>query len=300
MSALPLIVTPGDPIGIGPEVTVRALSEADVGSVVVVGSEPAFFAAGGEALIRGSSGRIEFLTPPADLAPAVEWASVVYAAGECLAGRARGLVTGPIHKARLAARGFPFRGHTDLLADLGGGAEVVMAFVGGSVRVALATVHVPLREVPDLITTKRVLSVVCIAARELETRLGIQRPRITVCGLNPHAGEQGLLGTEDESSIRPAVQAAVGLGISARGPISAEEAFMHPQESDLIVAMYHDQGLVPLKRVDFGRTVNWTLGLPFLRTSVDHGTADALVGTGLAKAESMLAALRLANQLSKE
>jgi 4-hydroxythreonine-4-phosphate dehydrogenase len=252
-----------------------------------------------DALVAGSSGRLRLAQPRPDAAPAVEWAAVVDGAQLCLDGGGRALVTGPIHKARLAAVGFPFKGHTDLLADITGCPGVVMAFVGGAVRVALVTVHVPLREVPGLITPERVEEVIRHCLWELQNRLGIERPRITVCGLNPHAGESGLLGDEEIRAIAPAIARARAAGIDVRGPISAEAAFMHPEDADLIVAMYHDQGLVPLKRVDFGRTVNWTMGLPFVRTSVDHGTADDLVGTGRARCDSMAAAIRLALVLSQ-
>ncbi|MBM4365781.1 MAG: 4-hydroxythreonine-4-phosphate dehydrogenase PdxA, partial [Deltaproteobacteria bacterium] len=152
--------------------------------------------------------------------------------------------------------------------------------------------------VPGLVTAERVHATLRVVQHDLRAFLGLAAPRIAVCGLNPHAGEGGLLGREEIDAIAPAIAAARAEGIDARGPVSAEEAFMHPDASDLVLAMYHDQGLVALKRVDFGRTVNWTMGLPFVRTSVDHGTADALVGTGLARADSMVAALRLAHQLS--
>ncbi len=288
----PLVVTPGCPLGIGPEVTARALAEVDVGPVLVLGDIERFKASGGV-----ESSRVTTRSP--SLArPAVEWAALEEAVGLCLSGEARGLVTGPIHKARLAARGFAYHGHTDFLGALAGVPAPVMAFVGGGLRVALLTVHEPLARVPGLVTAERVLATLRVVQRDLVAFLDLASPRIAVCGLNPHAGEAGLLGREEIDQIAPAITAARAEGIDARGPVSAEEAFMHPEASDLVLAMYHDQGLVALKRVDFGRTVNWTMGLPFVRTSVDHGTADALVGTGLARADSMVAALRLAHQLS--
>ncbi len=288
----PLVLTPGCPLGIGPEVAARALAEVDVGPVLVLGDIDAFRASSGV-----ESSRVT-MRGPALSRPAVEWAALEEAVGLCLRGEARGLVTGPIHKARLAARGFAFHGHTDFLGALAGVDAPVMAFVGGGLRVALVTVHEPLARVPGLVTTERVLATLRVVQRDMRAFLGIASPRLAVCGLNPHAGEGGLLGREEIEQIGPAVVAARAEGIDARGPVSAEEAFMHPETSDLVLAMYHDQGLVALKRVDFGRTVNWTMGLPFVRTSVDHGTADALVGTGLARADSMVAALRLAHQLS--
>jgi 4-hydroxythreonine-4-phosphate dehydrogenase len=237
---------------------------------------------------------------PGAAAEPVEVAAIRWAVGECLAGRADALVTGPIHKARLAARGFPHPGHTEFLAELCGVTDPVMAFTGGSVRVALVTVHLPLRRVADAVTEARVLHTVRAAHRALVEQLRLERRKIAVCGLNPHAGDAGLLGTEDRDLIAPAVRTAAAEGIDAIGPVSAETAFlaMRRGDVDLVVAMYHDQGLAPLKAVDFGRSVQWTLGLPIVRVSVDHGTADDLVGTGQADPSSMIAAIRFAADLA--
>lgn len=292
MSLAPLVLTPGDPRGVGPELVAPALAAVDVGQVLVVGDVAALRAAGFR-----DGGRAQAFEPPATGEP-VEVAALRWAVAACRDGRARGLVTGPIHKARLAAQGFRHHGHTDFLAELCGAPDPVMAFVGGSVRVALVTVHHALRDVPALVTEARVLRTLRVVDRALRAQLGLAAPRIAVCGLNPHAGEAGLLGREELDHIEPAVRRARAEGIDATGPVSAEAAFMHPETSDLIVAMYHDQGLVPLKRVDFGRTVNWTMGLPIVRTSVDHGTADELVGTGRARSDSLQAALTLAHQLT--
>jgi len=248
------------------------------------------------ALNEGTGPRL--LAPPPGAEP-VEVRAVRWGAQACAEGRGRALVTGPIHKARLAAAGFVHTGHTDLLGAMFG-VDPVMAFVGGAVRVALVTVHIPLQAVSAAVTVPRVLHTLRVTDRALRTQLGLQAPRLAVCGLNPHAGDGGVLGREELEVIGPAVAAAREEGIDARGPISAETAFAEPDASDLVVAMYHDQGLVPLKWVDFGRTVNWTLGLPIVRTSVDHGTADALVGTGRARSDSMEAALRLAVQLTPD
>jgi 4-hydroxythreonine-4-phosphate dehydrogenase len=209
-------------------------------------------------------------------------------------------VTGPIHKARLAREGFAYTGHTDMLGAICGVERPVMAFVGGTLRVVLVTTHVPLSEVPSMITAEAVGHVVRTAARALRDDLGLAAPRIGVCGLNPHAGEGGLLGDTEAREIAPACEALRAEGWDLGAPISAETAFMeaHAGRLDLVVAMYHDQGLVPLKMVDFGRSVNWTLGLPIIRTSVDHGTADDLVGTGRADASSMAAAIGLARRLA--
>jgi 4-hydroxythreonine-4-phosphate dehydrogenase len=257
-----------------------------------------------DALVLGDVGdwrfpdRIE-VRRPVERGEPVEVAAIREAVALCRSGAASALVTGPIHKARLVARGFGYHGHTDFLGALCGVAEPVMAFVGGAVRVALVTVHLPLAEVPRAITRERVLQVLRVADRALRLQLGLVAPRLQVCGLNPHAGEAGVLGREEIDVIAPACAAARAEGIRAADPVSAEAAFMHPEQGDVIVAMYHDQGLVPLKRVDFGRTVNWTMGLPIIRTSVDHGTADELVGTGRASPASMEAAIRLAVELAE-
>lgn len=299
MTTLPLVLTPGDPAGIGPEVAVRALEGTDL-DVVLVGDVGAVRRAAPDlpvvaALNEGAGVRV--LCPPDGDEP-VEVRALRLAVHACLDGRARALVTGPIHKARLAARGFPYPGHTEFLGALCGVDEPVMAFVGGEVRVALVTVHLPLRDVPAAITPARVLHTLRVADRALRDQLGVATPRLAVCGLNPHAGDSGLLGREEIEVIAPACEAARREGLDVWGPISAETAFHEVERADMIVAMYHDQGLAPLKRVDFGRSVNWTLGLPIIRTSVDHGTADDLVGTGRASPASMGAAIELALRLS--
>jgi len=297
-----IILTPG--MGIGPEVALRALAERPA-------LWPRLVLAGrGQALRLANMGLELPLVPVAELVPSAEglalWdpgdvpevceaAAVRAGAHACLAGRAAALVTGPIHKARLADQGFAFSGHTDFLGDLCG-ADPVMAFAGGRFGVALVTVHIPLAQVPQAVTAQAVLHVVRTAARAWIEELGVSPLRIAVCGLNPHAGEEGMLGTEEQERISPACDVLRAEGLELRGPISAETAFMDAMAGrvDLVVAMYHDQGLAPLKAVDFGRTVNWTLGLPIVRTSVDHGTADALVGTGRADPSSMGAAIDLA------
>jgi 4-hydroxythreonine-4-phosphate dehydrogenase len=299
MALAPLVVTPGDPVGIGPEVAVRALIETGTDAVMI----------GDVAAIRKFAPHVVQVTALAPgkglraMAPSpgsepVEVRAIRDAVAACLSGSARGMVTGPIHKARLAERGFHHAGHTEFLGELCGVAHPVMAFTGGEFRVVLVTVHLPLRAVADAVTLDAVTHTVRTAHSALRTQLGITAPRLLVCGLNPHAGDGGVLGMEEIEVIAPAVQVLRAEGIDARGPVSAETAFADPAVSDMIVAMYHDQGLAPLKRGDFGRSVNWTLGLPIVRTSVDHGTADALYGTGLARPDSMIAAIRLAERLT--
>ena len=309
----PLLITPGDPAGIGPEVTCRALVERiRAGKPVcalIVGHEESIrssAAAAGLAIRPTHNGgdggydsnSIAVFEPPR-VEGLVEADSLRFAVQAIQRGEASALVTGPIHKARMAARGFEFAGHTDFLAHLCGVDSPVMAFVGGRLKVALVTVHVPLRRVVAVLSTEKVLHTIRLAHDALASQCGIRAPRLLVCGVNPHAGDNGLLGDEESTTIAPAIAAACSLGIDARGPISAETAFrkVWDGEADLVVAMYHDQGLAPLKLVDFGRSVNWTLGLPIVRTSVDHGTADDLVGTGRASSASMDAAIRWAEHL---
>ncbi len=293
----PLAVLVGDPRGVGPEVMCRALAER-----AAAGDPVRAVLVGDAAAIATWSARwqlppVNVVEPPGD--EPVEVRAIRWAVAAALGGEVAGLVTGPIHKARLAATGFRHHGHTDFLAHLCGVQRPVMAFVGGELRVALVTVHIPLRAVPDALTTQGVLHVVRTAATALREDVGLAAARIAVCGLNPHAGDDGLLGHEDAAVVRPAVQAAQAEGIDAYGPVSAEAAFLAARrgQADLVVAMYHDQGLAPLKAVDFGRCVNWTLGLPIVRTSVDHGTADDIAGQGRADPSSAHAALRWAETL---
>lgn len=303
-----LLLTPGDPTGIGPEVTLAALrDDPRRGEVTVVGAwAPLAREAARLGLTLHAVDRVDGTAPDDAIAvytptgdEPVEVLSIREAVAACLDGRGAALVTGPIHKARLAAQGFGWAGHTDFLAHLCGTRDPVMAFVGGQLRVALVTVHLPLRLVPDAITREKVQHTVRAAHRALIDQLGVPTPRLLVCGLNPHAGDEGLLGREELEVIGPAVAQLRAEGLQAEGPISAEAAFRRAisGDGDMVIAMYHDQGLAPLKAVDFGRSVNWTLGLPIIRTSVDHGTADDLVGKGLADPASMRAAIAWARQL---
>lgn len=277
-----LVITPGDPLGVGPEVTAKALDALDL-DAVVLGDAAAFG--------RWSSRPVR---EPAPGPEPVEVRALREAVAGCLDGTFDALVTGPIHKARLAAAGFHHAGHTGFLGELCD-ATPVMAFTGGDLRVALVTTHVPLAEVPSRITPQRLEHVFRTAHAEL-VALGLEG-RLLVCGLNPHAGDGGVLGREEIDVIEPAIRRS---GLPIDGPVSAEAAFrrMRAGHADMVVAMYHDQGLAPLKLVDFGRSVNWTLGLPMIRTSVDHGTADDIAGQGVADASSMVAAIELARRLA--
>jgi 4-hydroxythreonine-4-phosphate dehydrogenase len=218
----------------------------------------------------------------------------------CLEGEFAAMVTAPVQKSVINDAGIAFTGHTEYLAEHSGAAQVVMMLVGGGLRVALATTHLPLAEVPRAITTNGLSSVLWVIDADLKRRFRIAKPRILVAGLNPHSGESGHLGREDMEVIAPAIAAAVAGGIDAKGPIPADTLFVPERlrHADCVLAMYHDQGLPVLKYASFGRGVNVTLGLPFIRTSVDHGTALDLAGTGRADAGSLAEALKLAIHLA--
>ena len=210
------------------------------------------------------------------------------------------MVTAPVHKGVINDAGIGFTGHTEYLAERAKAAHVVMMLVGGGLRVALATTHLPLSQVPGAITTENLLRTLQVLDADLRRRFRIARPRILVAGLNPHSGESGHLGREDIEVIAPAIAAAAAAGIAARGPIPADTLFVPERlkDADCALAMYHDQGLPVLKYASFGRGVNVTLGLPFVRTSVDHGTALELAGTGKADPGSLIEATKLAIELA--
>ena len=225
-------------------------------------------------------------------------------------GRYKALVTGPIHKGIINQAGTPFSGHTEFLADLTHTRKVVMMLTttfgvhgaqdGQELRVALATTHLPLREVADAITPDLLIEVINILHQSLQQQYGIAHPTITICGLNPHAGEDGHLGDEEIKVMQPVIKQLRDKGMRLLGPIPADTAFTEKQleKSDAILAMYHDQGLPVLKHLGFGRAVNLTLGLPFVRSSVDHGTALDLAGTGRCDISSLLQAIKSAQQLT--
>jgi 4-hydroxythreonine-4-phosphate dehydrogenase len=225
--------------------------------------------------------------------------TLVRAVGDAQRGLVDGIATAPVSKEAFAMAGLPWKGHTDLLAHLTGSAMVAMMFESPVLRVVLATVHIPLRDVPAALTRDLVERTIALTAAELP-RFGVHAPRIAVAGLNPHAGEHGLMGREDGEVIRPAVDASRAAGIDVAGPFPADTIFLraHRGEFDVVVACYHDQGLIPVKLLAFGRAVNVTLGLPIVRTSVDHGTAFDIAGRGLADHGSMVEAVLLAARLA--
>jgi 4-hydroxythreonine-4-phosphate dehydrogenase len=223
----------------------------------------------------------------------------------CLHGEFAALVTGPLHKGNINEAGVPFTGHTEFLAGLCGTEKVVMmlttsALPPGGLRVALATTHLPLRAVSDAITPERLEWVLRILHRELQQRFALAQPRILVCGLNPHAGEGGHLGDEEERVIAPLLERLRTEGMTLLGPLPADTLFTprYLKEADAVLAMYHDQGLPVLKHLGFGRAVNITLGLPFIRTSVDHGTALPLAGSGRAESGSLEYAIEVAAEMA--
>jgi 4-hydroxythreonine-4-phosphate dehydrogenase len=306
----PIAITTGDPAGIGPEIAVAAAAAFDRSTVLLGDAQLLRTAAraAGIAWPLPPSVRIE---PVAAAAPVIaghlDARNARYvlrlldaAIDGCLRGKYSAMVTAPVHKGVINDAGVPFTGHTEYLAERTSAAHVVMLLVGGGMRVALATTHLPLAQVADAITAESLAATLDVLHRDLRSRFGIARPRIGVAGLNPHAGEGGHLGREEIDVIAPALAAARARGIDAAGPFPADTLFVPAMLSrfDAVLAMFHDQGLPVLKHASFGRGVNVTLGLPIVRTSVDHGTALDLAGKGIADAGSMAAALVLADQLA--
>src|SRR4051812_14307192 len=295
-SAKPVIaLTSGEPAGIGPEICARVAREADV---VVIGDRT---------LLAGCP-RIEHVplarpVKPGKLDPAN--ASYVLAVLDrairgCLAGEYDAMVTAPVQKSVINDAGIAFTGHTEYLADKARVPQVVMMLVGGGLRVALATTHLPLADVPRALSVDGLLAVLRVLNSDLQQRFRVAKPRILVSGLNPHSGESGHMGREDIDVIAPALERAAKEGIDAKGPIPADTLFVPARlrDADAVLAMYHDQGLPVLKYASFGRGVNVTLGLPFVRTSVDHGTALDIAGSGRADPGSLREALELAIELA--
>jgi 4-hydroxythreonine-4-phosphate dehydrogenase len=315
-----LLLTAGEPAGIGPELACRlAAGQADL----VVVADPALLAdtlarLGDEAsvcVLDSVDGSVEAgclaCLPVALSAPAVagrlDTANAAYvietlrvAAQHCLSQQAAGMVTAPVHKGVINDAGIAFSGHTEFLAECAGVDRVVMMLAAGELRVALATTHLPLAGVPAAITSDVVTRTLRILRADLRDRFGIAQPRILVLGLNPHAGEGGHLGMEEIEIIEPVIKRLQAEGFCLEGPLPADTAFLPARlnKVDAVLAMYHDQGLPVLKYAGFGHAVNITLGLPFIRTSVDHGTALDLAGSGRADSGSLAAAVDLARQLS--
>ena len=285
-------VTMGDPAGIGPEIALKAAADPRVCEVC----EPVLYGP------RTAAERARFspgvLAAEAGLAA---YEAVEQAVADALAGRLDAISTAPLNKEALSLAGFTWRGHTELLAHLTGTGDVAMMFHSPRLRVVLATVHVPLSAVPNLLTQARVETTLTLAASELP-RFGIATPRLALAALNPHAGEAGLMGSEDREVLVPAVESVRRRGIDVTGPVPADTVFRQAVEGrfDAVIACYHDQGLIPVKLVAFGEAVNVTLGLPIVRTSVDHGTAFDIAGRGVADETSLVHAVVLAARLARQ
>ena len=284
-----IAITEGDPAGIGPEIARRAAADPRVLDVC----EPVLY--GAPAGDRFEPGKLS-----AEAGRAA-YRAIVDAVADAIRGDVAGIATAPINKEALRLTGLPWNGHTDLLAHLTGGASrVAMMFYSDELRVVLATIHVPLADVPRLLTQSLMEQTIDLTAAELP-RFDKVPPRIAVAGLNPHAGEHGLFGREEETVIAPAIACCRARGIDVSGPFPADTVFVRARkrEFDVVVACYHDQGLIPVKLAAFGRAVNVTLGLSIIRTSVDHGTAFDIAGKGVADAGSMIEAVLLAARLAR-
>ena len=286
MPGLPRIaLTAGDPAGIGPEIAEKAIEDPRVRACC----EPIYY---------GPHRRFEPGVLSADAGQAA-YETIVRAVRDVQAGRIQGIATAPVNKEALALAGLPWRGHTEMLASLTGAGRVAMMFWSEALRVVLATIHIPLSAVPAALTIESVSGIIELTHRELP-RFGLERPRLALAGLNPHAGEHGWLGSEEVDVLEPAVAHSVKSGIDIVGPLPGDTVFVRAVrgEFDAVIACYHDQGLIPVKLAAFGQAVNVTLGLPIVRTSVDHGTAFDIAGKGIADPESMVQAVLLAARLS--
>ena len=319
-------ITMGDPAGIGPEVVLKAVADREVlrECVPVIIGDAQLLAhtartlnlqCGYEIVRRGETLPDEFDAPliyhldniGAAIEPGVESGKAGRASAEyieaavelCAAGDVDAISTAPINKRALFLGGYSFPGHTEFLAHLTGATECAMAFVAANLRIVLISTHVPLSEAIRLVERDRIVRITRLADRELK-RWGIERPRLAVAALNPHGAEGGLFGVEEAAEIVPAVEVCRDLdGIDVSGPYSADTVFLRASrgEFDAVISCYHDQAMIPVKCLSFGEAVNVTLGLPFIRTSVDHGTAFDIAGRGVAEHSSMVAAITLAARL---
>ena len=329
MTKAPLALSLGDPAGIGPEITVKAWAalRGTGPAFMVVGDAQALSAsAAGASIVRRVAGPEEAREvfpdaipvldsalssqvvagqPSAAHAPAViRW--IETGVGLALSGRVSGLVTAPIAKAPLYEAGFKFPGHTEFLAELtaaqgyDGARGPVMMLTAGGLRVSLVTIHEPLARVPGLLTIEKIVNAGLVTAQALRRDFGIAEPRLAVAGLNPHAGESGSLGREEIEIVAPAVRALRDLGVDAKGPSPADTLFHAEARAgyDAALCLYHDQALIPVKMLDFWGGVNVTLGLPIVRTSPDHGTGFDIAGRGVARPDSLIAAVRLAAEIA--
>jgi 4-hydroxythreonine-4-phosphate dehydrogenase len=299
----PILITMGEPAGIGPEVALAAFETLGgrIGNhaLKLVG-DAAIFGKHQEALIATKAQATATPGKPSSLNAAAVIEAIEIAAKACLAGEAAAMVTAPIHKAVLAGAGFGYPGHTEFLAALSGVKRGVMMLASDKLKVVPLVIHVPLARVPGLITTAGIVETADIILAALTRDFGIMAPRLAVAGLNPHAGEDGVLGGEEEAIIAPAVALLKAKGFKVTGPLSADTLFHDEARKnyDAVLTMYHDQGLIPIKTLSFWDGVNVTLGLPIVRTSPDHGTAFDIAGTGKADARSVIAAIKMAADMA--
>ncbi len=287
-----IAITAGDPAGIGPEIAEKAAADPRVRAVC----DPLIYGVGG---VGGAGKQFE----PGMLSAAAGQAAyetILRAVRDAEAGGVQAIATAPINKEALALAGLPWRGHTDMLAALTNTRDVAMMFHSDKLRVVLATIHIPLSEVPSALTVES-LGIIIRLTAEWMPKFGFAKPRMALAGLNPHAGEHGIIGQEEERVIVPAVTQGQQAGVDITGPWPGDTVFSRALrgEFDVVIACYHDQGLIPVKLVAFGEAVNVTLGLPIIRTSVDHGTAFDIAGRGQANPESMVQAVLLAAKLAK-
>jgi len=317
----------GDPAGIGPEVVLKAVAEEEIRRAcipVIIGDAQLLAHTArtldlqsGYDIVRADEDFPEHAEPviyhldniSGLIEPGIESGTAGKAAGGyieaavelCAAGNIDAVATAPINKRALFLAGYSFPGHTEFFAHLTGAEEYAMAFVAGNLRIVLLSTHVPLAEAIRLVERDRIVKRINLTNRELQ-RWGIERPRIAVAALNPHGAEGGLFGVEEASEILPAIDACRRDDINVQGPFSADTVFLRASrgEFDGVIACYHDQAMIPVKCLSFGEAVNVTLGLPFIRTSVDHGTAFDIAGKGLAEHSSMVAAIKLAAELSTQ
>lgn len=321
-----LAIALGDPTGIGPEVALKAVAAElarDEEQYLLIGDSDLIHGLNArsnlnlkiEPFSEAANARVMIVNPVSALpnnppagstqAARAALAWLEHGAGLCLRGKAAGLVTAPVNKQAIIRSGeTSFVGQTELLSELAGTDRTAMMLLGADdrgrwLRVALATIHIPIREVPSRLTKEKIELAIELAAQACRD-LGLPRMKVAVCGLNPHAGESGQIGDEEITTIAPAVESMKQRGFDVHGPFAADALFYYVfrGDYDAVVAMYHDQGLVPLKMIGFESGVNWTLGLPFIRTSPDHGTAYDIAGKGIANPSSMVAAIRLTKQLA--
>jgi 4-hydroxythreonine-4-phosphate dehydrogenase len=321
-----LLITPGEPAGIGPDITIQLAQESFPAELIVI-ADPDLLTSRATLLklplkliecdlhsapephTKGTLKIIPYAlsapVTPGKLNPENAFyviKTLMAAADICLKNQADGIVTGPVHKGVINDAGMSFSGHTEFFADHCGVKTTVMLFVVDELKVALVTTHLPLAEVPKAITREKLRSVISILNTELKKQFHLSSPKILVCGLNPHAGENGYLGREEIETITPLLNDLRAQGYQLEGPLPADTIFTQQflQRADAVLAMYHDQALPLVKYLGFGHAVNVTLGLPFIRTSVDHGTACDVAGSGNADAGSMIAAVKLAMKLQTQ